>query len=216
MPTKKGKQYQRVSEGEGAEESPRSVAASYTPRSASAKASSPPPAQSDGPPPAAHGGESLRAYQGGGTSASVLTELGFLWRVAWPTAITTLLRAGTQQVTVMFVGHTVGAAGLGAVALGVMWVNISGLSIVFGGMSALDTLCSQAYGARNFRLVGLWAQRCCVCILCLCVPIFFLWFFGTKPVLHLMGIEPEIAEMAQNFTRIQVCFFGPAGLSRGP
>ena len=85
-----------------------------------------------------------------------------------------------------------------------MWVNISGLSIVFGGMSALDTLCSQAYGARNFKLVGLWAQRCIViilmlrcdmhwqistyCMTCLCqynaetglcncsVPIFFLWY----------------------------------------
>ena len=42
-----------------------------------------------------------------------------------------------------FVGH-IGAAELGAVALGTMWVNISGLSIVFGGMGALDTLCSQA------------------------------------------------------------------------
>ena len=38
----------------------------------------------------------------------------------------------------------------------------------------------------------------------LCVPIFFLWFFGTKPILGWLGIDPAIAEMSQNFTRIQV------------
>jgi hypothetical protein len=93
-----------------------------------------------------------------GARAVARSELGLIWNIAWPTGISTLLRAGTQQSTVMIVGHMLGAEALGAVGLGTMWVNISGLSIVFGGMSALDTLCSQAYGAQNYKLVGLWAQ----------------------------------------------------------
>ena len=56
-------------------------------------------------------------------------------------------------------------------------------------MSALDTLAAQAYGAGNFPLVGLWAQRTIVVILIMCVPFFFLWWNFTAPVLISMDGE---------------------------
>ena len=52
-----------------------------------------------------------------------------------------------------------GATYHGAATLGTMTVNVTGYSLCFGGMSALDTLASQAFGAQNFPLVGVWAQR---------------------------------------------------------
>ena len=203
-PVTMAKKYSQVDDGSAEEgeslpqDSPRWIASAQSPRTDSMFE------------PKAESRKKQRQQMDGSTR----TELGFLWRVAWPTAVATLLRAGTQQVTVMFVGHLVGAQALGAVALGTMWVNISGLSIVFGGMSALDTLCSQAYGAKNYKLVGLWAQRGLVIIWCLCIPIFFLWFFGASPILHLIGIGEEQAALAQDFTRIQCLWMLPVFMNR--
>ena len=87
----------------GPEESPRSVAASYSPVAESAKSADQAQKEKLAWNSPGGAGGSLRAY-GPATAGSIATEFGFLWRVAWPTAITTLLRAGTQQVTVMFVG----------------------------------------------------------------------------------------------------------------
>ena len=61
----------------------------------------------------------------------VVAELRRMWGLAWPTAIATLLRGGTQQVTMIFIGH-LGARELGAVAMGNLWISMSGMSIVFG------------------------------------------------------------------------------------
>ena len=93
---------------------------------------------------------------------SYLDEFRGMMAIAVSTAISAIIRSGTQQVTIILVGH-LGAAELGAVAMGSLWVNISGTSIIFGGMSSLDTLASQAYGAKNFHLVGLWTQRMVTC-----------------------------------------------------
>ena len=81
--------------------------------------------------------------------AGVMKEIGLMWRLTWPTFVSTILRSGTQQTTMILVGH-LGSRELGAVALGTLWVSMTGMSLVFGGMSGLDTLASQAYGARNY------------------------------------------------------------------
>ena len=59
------------------------------------------------------------------------------------------------------VGH-MGTEELAAVALGNMWVAMVGMTLVYGGFSGLDTLASQAYGAKNYAMVGLWTQRATV------------------------------------------------------
>ena len=131
----------------------------------------------------------------------------------WPTFVSTILRSGTQQTTMILVGH-LGSRELGAVALGTLWVSMTGMSLVFGGMSGLDTLASQAFGAKNYELVGLWAQRAVVVLVLVCFPLFFSWFYLTGPMLELVGIEPEIAEMAQHFSKIQCLWMFPVFMNR--
>ena len=70
----------------------------------------------------------------------------------------------------VFVGH-LGPRELGAATLGIMLTNITGFSIVWGGMTALDTLGSQSYGAGNYPRVGVLAQRCLAMSTVACVPV---------------------------------------------
>ena len=103
----------------------------------------------------------------------------------------------------MFVGH-MGGSELGAVALGNMWCNVTGYSIQYGGLTALDTLASQAFGAKNMRLVGVNAQRALAIVGLLCIPITALWWFATGPVFELMDIEAETTELAKRCKSSQV------------
>ena len=143
----------------------------------------------------------------------ICSELPGMWAIAWPTCMSALCRSMTQQITMILIGHE-GARELGAVAMGNVWVSVTGMAIVFGGMSSLDTLASQAYGAENWTLVGLWTQRAIVIILLLCVPFFYIWYFHTQTFLSFIGIEPDIAAMAQDYTRVQCMWMLPVFMNR--
>ena len=73
-----------------------------------------------------------------------------------------------------------------AVGLGNMTQNLVGLSIILGFNSTLDTLLSPAYGAKDFRLCGLYRSRGIVVVHLLFIPIALI-LFQTKNILILCG-----------------------------
>ena len=141
--------------------------------------------------------------EGGEGGSGIVPELRLLWSLAWPSGLSMVLRMGTMQTTMIVVGH-MGTEELAAVALGNMWVAMVGMTLVYGGFSGLDTLASQAYGAKNYAMVGLWTQRMVTIICCLCPLIFLNWWFLTAPIMEMLGIDEDVARMAQRFARIQV------------
>lgn len=64
--------------------------------------------------------------------------------------------------------------------------------------SALETLCGQAYGAKQYHTLGLHAYRATVTLLAVCVPLSLLWAFMGK-VLVLLGQDPLIAHGAGRY-----------------
>jgi MATE family multidrug resistance protein len=135
-------------------------------------------------------------------------EMAAIWKLAWPLAISFSFTMAQQQLNAVFVGH-LGPLQLGAATLGIMWTNISGFSIVWGGMTALDTLGSQAYGAANFRMVGVLAQRGLAIATVAALPVAVIWWWLTRPVLVLIGIEPEVVDLAASFTRWYILALWP-------
>lgn len=63
------------------------------------------------------------------------------------------------------------------------------MSIGVGITQALDTFCTQAFGAKQYKLVGLHCQRAMAISTVACVPIIIIWCF-TEPILNLVGVEP--------------------------
>ena len=151
--------------------------------------------------------------EGGEGGSGIVPELRLLWSLAWPSGLSMVLRMGTMQTTMIVVGH-MGTEELAAVALGNMWVAMVGMTLVYGGFSGLDTLASQAYGAKNYAMVGLWTQRAVVIVCITCVFLVPLWWFATTPCLILAGIPPENAVRAGEFAKVQICWMFPAFMNR--
>lgn len=135
-----------------------------------------------------------------------------------------------QLISTLFLGR-IGEAELGAALLGNMLANATGaprppdspltslrpgLAVGLGLSMALDTLCSQAYGAQHYRLVGLHCQRYAVAwrdrgssrftSLCsgmavltvACIPILAVWS-QTERVLMFVKVEPSVALLASHW-----------------
>ncbi|DBB01484.1 TPA: hypothetical protein ACH3X1_000139 [Trebouxia sp. C0004] len=101
--------------------------------------------------------------------------------------------------SILFVGH-LGPAELAAAALGGSFTNVIGLGILAGLVGGMSTLCGQAYGAKNYMLVGLVYQRALLIVFLAAVPLATVLLFA-RPLLVLGGQTTEVAEMTSAYIR---------------
>ncbi|DAZ98576.1 TPA: hypothetical protein N0F65_005760 [Lagenidium giganteum] len=114
------------------------------------------------------------------------------------------------KVTLAFLGH-VGGQELAASALVSVWANASKM-IVMGFSVSLCTLCGQAYGAQNFRLVGIWFQICLLCIAVLSAIITISFFFVDR-ILGFITDDQDVLRMANTYARWTAPTVFPLALS---
>ncbi|CAN6445889.1 unnamed protein product [Victoria cruziana] len=96
-----------------------------------------------------------------------------LW-LAGPLTSTSVLQFCLQLVSVMFVGH-LGELSLSSASMATSFAGVTGFSLLLGMGSALDTLCGQAYGAKQYHLL--------------------------EPILLAFGQDPEISAAAGVYAR---------------
>ena len=107
------------------------------------------------------------------------------------------------SVSSIFVVGRMGAQELGAVSLANLTAIITGYCVYQGFSISLDTLCPQAYGAGNFKLVGLHMQRMATFLLFMTIPIGVFWFNAASVIKFLIPDEhSETAELAGTYLRI--------------
>ncbi|RWR86285.1 Multi antimicrobial extrusion protein [Cinnamomum micranthum f. kanehirae] len=97
-------------------------------------------------------------------------------------------------VSVMFAGH-VGSLELAGSTLANSWATVTGLALMTGLSGALETLCGQGFGAKLYRMLGIYLQSSIITCFIFSVVVSVLWFFSEQ-VLILLHQEPEIAKMA--------------------
>ncbi|PIN20917.1 putative membrane protein, predicted efflux pump [Handroanthus impetiginosus] len=134
------------------------------------------------------------AEQDANLKGRVYEESKKIWRVALPGIISRFSSFGTVVVTQSFIGH-IGAVDLAGYALvqtlGVRFVN----GILIGMSSATETLCGQAFGAKQYHMMGIFLQRSWlvdVATLTILLPLFIL----ASSIFKLLGEEAAIAESA--------------------
>ncbi|ANZ77255.1 BA75_04294T0 [Komagataella pastoris] len=150
-------------------------------------------------------GQSLRYAMSHGTfhesSTSYVTEIKMLIKFSIPLVVTFLLQYSLTVSSVFSVGH-LGELPLAAVSLASMTANVTAYSIIQGIATCLDTLCPQAFGRNDHRMVGVHFLRCTTFLLLLYIPIFCLWFWGAEPILLKIVPNPELSGLASQYLRV--------------
>ncbi|RWR93918.1 protein DETOXIFICATION 16-like protein [Cinnamomum micranthum f. kanehirae] len=134
-----------------------------------------------------------------------------LW-LAGPLVAVSFLQFCLQMISVMFVGH-LGELSLSSASMATSFAGVTGFSFLsnqaprLGMGSALDTLCGQSYGAKQYHMLGIHMQRAMFVLLLVSIPLAVIWAY-TGQILLALGQDPEISSAAGLYARWMIpCIF---------
>jgi MATE family multidrug resistance protein len=104
---------------------------------------------------------------------------------AWPQATVVCARTCIDMTNVVVLGH-LGTDELAGSAFATIVTSMSSVILWQGFGDALITLTSQAIGARNPKLAGVWLQTSVLAISLMSIPVGIIWWY-TEDLLHLIG-----------------------------
>ncbi len=112
------------------------------------------------------------------------SEAWAIFKLAWPLIVSDMAELFFPVITLQFVGQY-GETYLAAAGLGMSFCNVSGVAFVIGFDTATATLCSQSYGAKNFKRYGVVVQRALIIQLVLACSMAALWINADQILVHL-------------------------------
>ncbi|KAF8023393.1 hypothetical protein BT93_F0791 [Corymbia citriodora subsp. variegata] len=124
----------------------------------------------------------------------IWSETKKMWIVAAPAIFTRLSTFGIYVISQAFIGH-IGSTELAAYSLVFTVLLRFANGVLLGMASALETLCGQAYGAKQYHMLGVYLQRSWI-VLTLCAIFLVPLFIFTAPLLKALGQEDKIAKVA--------------------
>ncbi|KAK8647881.1 hypothetical protein V6N13_121605 [Hibiscus sabdariffa] len=111
-----------------------------------------------------------------------------------PMILTNLVYYSLTLVSVMFAGH-LGELQLAGATLANSWATVTGFAFMTGLSGALETLCGQGFGAKTYRVLGIYLQSACIISCSFALVISVLWLY-TEPILILLHQDAEISRTA--------------------
>ena len=143
----------------------------------------------------------------------ILEEIIYLVVLALPAAIECLTEGLQIKMSNVFIGRASGNRidlMLSALFMG-QTVNIMTAYPIAEGFGVyVNVLCSQAYGAKQYKLVGLYFYRALFMAALTCFPVFTV-FISVRPIVYLLFQDWELAQYTGSFTDV-LCFGYPAYL----
>ena len=120
-------------------------------------------------------------------------------RAAWPIGVGILLRNAVPLTDLIILGH-LGTTALAGASLAQIWIIVTSAWTWKCVGGTVNTLCSSAAGAGNFKLVGVWLQISLLCVTVAAIPIAASWW-ATGDVLRLLGFPTDQCDLASQFAR---------------
>ncbi|GMN38679.1 hypothetical protein TIFTF001_007917 [Ficus carica] len=127
----------------------------------------------------------------------VVQEMKQLGYIAGPMVVVNLSQYFLQIISIMMVGH-LGKLSLSSTAIAISFCAVSGFSLLYGMASALDILCGQAFGAKQYRKLGIQTGTAILCLGLVCIPLSLILLYMGK-ILVFMGQDPIISQEAGKF-----------------
>ncbi|KAH7556915.1 hypothetical protein JRO89_XS11G0011100 [Xanthoceras sorbifolium] len=118
--------------------------------------------------------------------------------LAAPMVAVSMFQYLLQVVSVVMVGH-LGQLALSSVAIATSLTNVTGFSLLSGMAGGLETLCGQAYGAQQYKKLGVHTHSAIISLILACLPICVVWIFMDK-LLPLIGQDPVISHEARQYS----------------
>ncbi|KAJ0537761.1 putative multi antimicrobial extrusion protein [Helianthus annuus] len=158
-------------------------------------------------------GENLTEHEDededGDLRTQVIVEVKKQIGLAGPLIAVSLLQYCLEVISIMFAGH-LGQLPLSSASMATSFASFTGFSVLLGMGSALETLCGQAYGAKQYHMLGIQMQRAMITLTALCIPLAIIWFYTTT-IFIALGQDEEISIGAGNFIRWMIpCLFAYA------
>lgn len=132
----------------------------------------------------------------------IVVEAKKQMKLAAPLMSVNFLVYSLQVISVMFVGH-LGELPLAGASVATSFASVTGFSLLIGMGSALDTFSGQAYGAKQYHLLGIYKQRAMLVLLLTSIPLAIIWA-NTGSILLFLGQDPEISTEAGLYARYMI------------
>ena len=129
------------------------------------------------------------------------SELALVCRLGVPSSIANV--AMGTQLAIGLIVSPLGEDAIAGAGIGVMWQNVTAVSVFVGIQYGFGALCAQAFGSKNYRRVGVLLQRTLLIQLVLCIPMGALWYW-TEEILLSLGQPAVVSHYAGVFVRTQL------------
>lgn len=127
----------------------------------------------------------------------VLFELKVQKGIAAPLMAMNLTWFAKTAITTAFLGR-LGELKLAGGALGFTFANVTGFSVLNGLCCAMEPICGQAFGAKNFKLLHKTLLMTFFLLLLTTLPVAFLWLNVDKILAH-FGQQKDISSVAKTY-----------------
>ncbi|XP_058081354.1 protein DETOXIFICATION 48 [Magnolia sinica] len=136
------------------------------------------------------------------TPSEVIEEIRAIGKISGPTALTGLLIYSRAMISMLFLGY-LGELELAGGSLSIGFANITGYSVISGLAMGMEPICGQAFGAKQWKLLGLTLQRTVLLLLSASVPISIMWL-NMKRILTWCGQDEQILSVAHVFIMFSI------------
>jgi multidrug resistance protein, MATE family len=137
-------------------------------------------------------------------------EFRALLALALPSMLSTYCFFAISITELGIVGH-LGVEQLAAVAYSQMSMDFATLVFMQGFNAGMNTLCSQAFGAKNYHLLGQYGQLTAAMLTIMCVPMALLWW-NLGELLLLVGVKEQVAAYARVYCRLWILGMWPRSM----
>nr|XP_011437638.2 multidrug and toxin extrusion protein 1-like [Crassostrea gigas] len=134
-----------------------------------------------------------------------------LLKMAWPMALTQFLMFLPVFVSQGFCGH-LGKDTIDGVALASTIINVTGMCVLLGLSSAVDTLFSQTFGSGNQEKVGIILQKGIWILMLSCLPCWAV-FLNAGIILQAIGQDKVVSRVAEEYATVFIAGLPGYGLN---
>ncbi|KAI3992906.1 hypothetical protein MKX01_034256 [Papaver californicum] len=116
------------------------------------------------------------------------------WHIAGPAIFSRFAMFSVTIITQAFAGH-LSDIDLVSITIATLFIIPISFGFLLGVASGLETLCGQAYGAKQYQLMGIYLQRSWIVLFFTAILLLPMFIFA-DPLLRFLGQSNEIAEKA--------------------